>query len=68
MEQDPGVKGKKLSKSSDDSLVRRNQSMEKVLDAMIAWVRCVQSGDGDRDELLSAWQRRSMEHSRQFGW
>lgn len=67
-ETDPGVRGKKLSKSSDDTLERRNQSMEKVLDTMIAWVRSVQSGAEDQDERLAAWEKRSLEHGRQFGW
>lgn len=68
MSGDPGIKGKKLSKSSDDTLVRRNQSMDKVLDAMIAWVRSLQSGEPDADEMLAAWKKRSLEHARQFGW
>lgn len=67
-EVDPGIRGKKLSKSSDDTLERRNRSMEKVLDAMIAWVRSVQSGAEDAEEKLAAWEKRSLEHARQFGW
>lgn len=59
---DPGVRGKKLSKSSDDALERRNRSMDKVLDAMIAWCR---SGSAEDAE---AWEKRSLEHERQFGW
>jgi hypothetical protein len=59
---DPGIKGKKLSKSSDDTLERRNRSMEKVLDAMIAWAR------SRTEEDLAAWEKRSLEHERQFGW
>lgn len=66
---DPGVQGKKLSKSDDDTLERRNKSYEKVLDAQIAWIRIKGQGKFDGEtEAYSRWKAKSAWHEKEFGW
>jgi hypothetical protein len=74
---DPGVTGKKLSKSNDDTLERRNKSYEKVLDAQIAWIRASQSWTPDStcvdgvwevETLHTKWKKKSEWHEKEFGW
>lgn len=66
---DPGIKGKKLSKSDDDTLERRNKSYEKVLDLQIAFIRARQDGLFDAiDERRDRWKAKSQWHEKEFGW
>lgn len=66
---DPGSTGKKLSKSNDDTLERRNKSYEKVLDAQIAWIKIQGQGKFDGEtEALSRWKSKSAWHEKEFGW
>lgn len=66
---DPGVTGKKLSKSDDDTLERRNKSYTKVLDAQIAWLRERNWGCADMAEgYKEAWKKKSFYHEKEFGW
>lgn len=68
-EKDPGVSGKKLSKSDDDTLERRNKSYEKVLDLQILYIRRVQSGQFDEiPNALHRWKSKSEWHEKEFGW
>ena len=69
VEQDPGSTGKKLSKSNDDTLERRNKSYNKVLDAQIEWIRL--RGEGKFDAETAAydkWKAKSAWHEKEFGW
>ena len=70
VEQDPGVQGKKLSKSDDDAkLAARNKSYEKVLDAQIAWIRESKWGCADMAEgYKQRWKKKSAWHEKEFGW
>lgn len=68
MATDPGSTGKKLSKSNDDTLERRNKSYVKVQDAMIAWVRARQAEEPEAEELRERWQKKSEWHEKEFGW
>ena len=66
---DPGSTGKKLSKSSDDTLERRNKSYQKVLDLQIAWISTRGEGKFDDEaEAYSRWRAKSAWHEREFGW
>jgi hypothetical protein len=67
-EKDPGSSGKKLSKSDDDTLERRNKSYEKVLDAQIAYVRAVNNFDENAGELGVRWMKKAQWHEKEFGW
>lgn len=68
-ENDPGIKGKKLSKSDDDTLERRNKSYEKVLDLQIDYIRKVQHGRFDGiPTALHKWKSKSEWHEKEFGW
>jgi hypothetical protein len=68
-ETDPGSKGKKLSKSDDDTLERRNKSFEKVLDLQIKYIRAFQEGLFDEVENAKArWKAKSQWHEKEFGW
>lgn len=66
---DTGSTGKKLSKSSDDTLERRNKSYEKLLDLQIAWIIIKGEGKSDDEaEAYSRWRAKSAWHEREFGW
>lgn len=66
---DPGVQGAKLSKSSDDTLERRNKSYNKVLDAQNAYLNIKGKGKFDGEtEALSRWKAKSAWHEKEFGW
>lgn len=66
---DPGSTGKKLSKSNDDTLERRNKSYEKVLDLQATYIRRVQSGQFDEiPNALFRWKQKSEWHEKEFGW
>ncbi len=66
---DPGVQGEKLSKSSDDTLERRNKSYNKVLDAQNAYLKIRGQGKFDGEtEALSRWRAKSQWHEKEFGW
>lgn len=65
---DPGISGKKLSKSGDNGLEARNKSYEKVLNAQINYIRATQSGNPDSDELKVRWLKKSQWHEKEFGW
>ena len=70
-EQDPGVQGKKLSKSGwdDSSLTLRNLSYMKVLDLQIRYIRARQEGLFDDIEPRKAkWLAKSEWHERTYGW
>lgn len=69
-EQDPGVQGKKLSKSDGESqLEARNKSYNKVLDAQIAYLKIRGQGKFDGEtEALSRWRAKSAWHEKEFGW
>lgn len=68
-EKDPGSSGKKLSKSDDDTLERRNKSYEKVLDLQILYIHRVQSGHFDEiANALYRWKSKSAWHEKEFGW
>ncbi len=65
-DKDPGVSGKKLSKSdSEVTLEARNKSFNKVLDAQIAYLRA----EGDEFyELRERWLKKSEWHEKEYGW
>lgn len=66
---DPGVQGKKLSKSGDNSLEERNKSYNKVLDAQIAYIRAVNEGKfDDIPNALERWEKKSEWHEKTYGW
>jgi hypothetical protein len=67
---DPGVGGKKLSKSdSDDKLEARNKSYGKVLDLQIKYIRAFQGGLFDEVESAKfRWLQKSEWHEKEFGW
>lgn len=68
---DPGLTGRKLSKSGDaaDTLDRRNKSYGKVLDTQIAYIRTVQEGKFDEvPTALHKWKAKSEWHEKEFGW
>lgn len=68
-EKDPGVAGKKLSKSdSEEKLEARNKSYGKVLDAYIKWLDANFADDVAADELKIRWQKKSEWHEKEFGW
>jgi hypothetical protein len=68
-EKDPGVGGKKLSKSNDDTLERRNKSYEKVLDLQIRYIQAMQQGlFDDQANRLARWKAKSEWHEKEFGW
>jgi hypothetical protein len=63
------VQGKKLSKSNDDTLERRNKSYEKVLDLQIKYIRARQMGHFDEiPNALFRWKSKSEWHEKEFGW
>ena len=68
METDPGVQGEKLSKSSDDTLERRNKSYEKVIDTQIAWIRALRNKSADTGDLYVRYLKKSEWHEKEFGW
>lgn len=63
------MSGKKLSKSDDDSLERRNKSYEKVLDLQISYIKARQEGlfDSIEDRRIR-WKAKSEWHEKEFGW
>lgn len=65
---DPGVSGKKLSKSGDGGLEARNKSYEKVLDLEIAWIRAEREGLSDAEELRIRWQKKAEWHEKEYGF
>lgn len=68
---DPGVSGKKLSKSggSEEALEARNKSYGKVLDAQIAWLKIRGQGKFDGEtEALNRWKSKSAWHEKEFGF
>lgn len=68
---DPGVSGKKLSKSGDteEKLAVRNKSFEKVLDLQIAYVRMMQAGKFDGiPTARHRWKAKAEWHEKEFGW
>lgn len=67
-EVDPGVSGKKLSKTDDGNLALRNKSYGKVLDAQINWIRAHQAVSPDALELKVRWQKKSEWHEKEFGF
>jgi hypothetical protein len=67
-EQDPGITGKKLSKSDDDKLEKRNKSYEKVMNLQIDWIRAHQAGSPDADTLRDKWLAKSQWHEKEHGW
>mgnify|MGYP000973260472 CR=1 FL=1 len=66
--EDPGVSGKKLSKSGDNGLELRNKSYLKVLDLQIAYIRSKQSGSPDEADHLVRWRKKSEWHESEFGY
>ncbi len=65
-EADPGVSGKKLSKSdSEVKLEARNKSYNKVLDAQSAYFRAEHD---EEDELRERWLKKSEWHEKEYGW
>lgn len=63
MSNDPGVKGKKLSKSDDsEKLLQRNRLFDKYLDAQILWIR-----EGT-EESWDKYKKVSEEFKRQYDW
>lgn len=67
---DPGVQGKKLSKSdSEEKLDARNKSYNKVLDLQATYLRV--RAEGKFDEIpnaLSRWKNKAEWHEKEFGW
>ena len=61
--EDPGSKGKKLSKSNDDEkLEQRNRLANKYFDAQITWI---QTGT---EESWDKYKKISEEFKRQYDW
>lgn len=70
MSGDPGIGGKKLSKSdSEAQLEARNKSYNKVLDIQIEWMKERKFGCLDiADALRVRWLKKSEWHEKEFGW
>lgn len=68
VEKDPGVQGKKLSKSSDDVIEKRNKSYEKILDLEIAWIHAANHEEPDAEDLRIRWSKKREWHEKEFGW
>lgn len=70
-ETDPGVQGKKLSKSGGDDakLIARNKSYNKVLDAQATYIRTREEGKFDEiPNALFRWKSKSEWHEKEHGW
>lgn len=67
-DKDPGIQGKKMSKSSDNTLELRNKSYSKVLNTQIDYIRALQEGSPEAPELLVRWHKKSEWHEKEFGW
>lgn len=66
-EKDPGISGKKLSKSSDDTFERHVKELGKVLDSQLNWIRASQLGDPSAPDLLVRWKKKSEWFQKEFG-
>lgn len=66
--EDPGVSGKKLSKSDDNATEERNKSYSKVLDAQINWIKAHQTNDPETEDLKVRWEKKLAWHEKEFGW
>lgn len=66
--EDPGVIGKKLSKSDNLGLELRNKSFNKVQDAQINYIRAHQAGSSDAPELHERWMKKVEWHEKEFGY
>lgn len=70
-EADPGVQGKKLSKSGgdDEKLIARNKSYNKVLDLQAAYIRTREEGKFDEiPNALFRWKSKAEWHEKEHGW
>lgn len=65
---DPGISGKKLSKSDTNATEERNKSYSKVLDAQINWIRAHQSGSDEAPDLKVRWEKKLAWHEQEYGW